>query len=41
MIIILKVIKIQLNFLPIFLKSISTPIIPIHFISLEDIEWIN
>jgi hypothetical protein len=40
-IIILKMIKIQLNLLPIFLISIWTPIIPIHFISLEDIEWFN
>ncbi len=34
-------IKIQLNLLAIFLISIWTPIIPIHFIPLEDIKWIN
>ncbi|HEX7143587.1 MAG TPA: hypothetical protein VF222_14005 [Nitrososphaeraceae archaeon] len=33
--------KIQLNFLSIFLIYIWTPIIPIHFIPLEDIKWIN
>ena len=33
--------NIQLNFLSIFLIYIWTPIIPIHFIPLEDIKWIN
>lgn len=33
--------KIQLNLLSIFLIYIWTPIIPIHFIPLEDIKWIN
>lgn len=33
--------KIQLNFFSIFLIYIWTPIIPIHFIPLEDIKWIN
>jgi hypothetical protein len=33
--------KIQLNLLSIFLIYIWIPIIPIHFIPLEDIKWIN
>lgn len=41
LIIILIMKKIQLSLLAICLISICTPIIPIHFIPLEDIKWIT